>query len=70
MKQERNIQSEELQEGENSGQKAYKDSEFILLDDLVYAPLHALAKSNYQLRRNKKYGYCPSEGTGGNHFSE
>lgn len=50
MKQERNIQNEELQEGENSGQKAYKDSEFILLDDLVYAPLHALAKSNYQLR--------------------
>lgn len=26
------------------------DSEFILLDDLVYAPLHALAKSNQQLR--------------------
>lgn len=28
----------------------YKDNEFILLDDLVYAPLHALAKSNQQLR--------------------
>ncbi len=26
------------------------DSDFILLDDLVYAPLHALAKSNQQLR--------------------
>lgn len=26
------------------------DSEFILLDDLVYAPLHALAKSNRQLQ--------------------
>lgn len=28
----------------------YKDSDFILLDDLVYAPLHALARSNQQLR--------------------
>lgn len=28
----------------------YKNSDFILLDDLVYAPLHALAKSNQQLR--------------------
>ena len=28
----------------------YKESEFIALDDLVYAPLHALAQSNYQLR--------------------
>ena len=28
----------------------YKDSEFIPLDDLVYAPLHALAKSNQLLR--------------------
>jgi len=26
------------------------DSDFILLDDLVYAPLHALAKSNQQLQ--------------------
>lgn len=50
MKQERSSQNEEFQEGENSRQKAYKDSEFILLDDLVYAPLHALAKSNNQLR--------------------
>lgn len=28
----------------------FKDSDFIPLDDLVYAPLHALAKSNQQLR--------------------
>ena len=33
-----------------SGQEGYKDSDFIPLDDLVYAPLHALAKSNQQLR--------------------
>lgn len=26
------------------------DNDFILLDDLVYAPLHALAQSNHQLR--------------------
>lgn len=30
----------------------YKDSDFIRLDDLVYAPLHALAKSNQQLQAN------------------
>lgn len=30
--------------------QGYRESEFILLDDLVYAPLHALAKSNHQLR--------------------
>lgn len=39
---------------ENTGQgeavQGYKESEFIPLDDLVYAPLHALAKSNQQLR--------------------
>ena len=29
---------------------SYQESEFIPLDDLVYAPLHALAKSNQQLR--------------------
>ncbi len=34
----------------SSGQEGYKDSDFIPLDDLVYAPLHALAKSNQQLR--------------------
>lgn len=28
----------------------FKESDFIPLDDLVYAPLHALAKSNQQLR--------------------
>ncbi|MDE7477904.1 MAG: DUF2589 domain-containing protein [Lachnospiraceae bacterium] len=28
----------------------FQDSDFIPLDDLVYAPLHALAKSNQQLR--------------------
>lgn len=31
-------------------QTGYKESDFILLDDLVYAPLHALAQSNQQLR--------------------
>lgn len=30
--------------------KGYRESDFIPLDDLVYAPLHALAKSNHQLR--------------------
>lgn len=34
----------------NNGQESYKDSDFILLDELVYAPLHALAQSNQQLR--------------------
>lgn len=38
-------------EGRSGGSGAgYKDSDFIPLDDLVYAPLHALAKSNRQLR--------------------
>lgn len=31
-------------------ENSYEDSDFIPLDDLVYAPLHALAKSNRQLR--------------------
>ncbi len=35
------------EDGFNAG---YQDSEFIPLDDLVYAPLHALASSNDQLR--------------------
>ncbi len=35
---------------EKHNREGYKDSDFILLDDLVYAPLHALAKSNQQLR--------------------
>lgn len=36
------------EEGNNNG--AIMDSDFIPIDDLVYAPLHALAKSNHQLR--------------------
>ena len=35
---------------ENKKREGYRDSDFILLDDLVFAPLHALAKSNQQLR--------------------
>lgn len=35
-------------EGKKGG--AIMDNDFILLDDLVYAPLHALAKSNNRLR--------------------
>lgn len=35
---------------ENGYGNSYEDSDFIPLDDLVYAPLHALAKSNQQLR--------------------
>lgn len=36
---------------DNDGSGAgFKESDFIPLDDLVYAPLHALAKSNQQLR--------------------
>lgn len=38
---------EEAKQAEAGG---YQDSDFILLDELVYAPLHALAKSNQQLR--------------------
>ncbi len=37
------------QEERSEGQ-GYQKSEFILLDDLVYAPLYALAKSNERLR--------------------
>ncbi|MCM1184330.1 MAG: DUF2589 domain-containing protein [Roseburia sp.] len=36
--------------GDGGFKNRYQDSDFILLDDLVYAPLHALAKSNQQLR--------------------
>ncbi len=43
-------QKEAPQRGGESNRKGYRDSDFILLDDLVYAPLHALAKSNRQLR--------------------
>ncbi len=35
---------------EEEKNSSFKESDFILLDDLVYAPLHALAKSNRQLR--------------------
>lgn len=35
---------------EEKAKDNYVDSEYILLDDLVYAPLHALSKSNQQLR--------------------
>ena len=36
--------------GIGGSETGYQDSDFIPLDDLVYAPLHALAKSNQQLR--------------------
>lgn len=46
--------SDEYMDGGNSGNggsgAGFEDSDFIPLDDLVYAPLHALAKSNQQLR--------------------
>lgn len=45
-----NMQKESVPQGDKSNREGYRDSEFILLDDLVYAPLHALAKSNQQLR--------------------
>ncbi|MBO5032734.1 MAG: DUF2589 domain-containing protein [Lachnospiraceae bacterium] len=38
------------EEREDSSGGGFKESDFIPLDDLVYAPLHALAKSNQQLR--------------------
>ena len=38
------------EEREHSSGGGFKESDFIPLDDLVYAPLHALAKSNQQLR--------------------
>lgn len=37
-------------EEEVEQEAGFKESDFIPLDDLVYAPLHALAKSNQQLR--------------------
>lgn len=45
-----NMQKESAPQGDKKNREGYRDSEFILLDDLVYAPLHALAKSNQQLR--------------------
>ena len=42
---------EENYMGEEDGQTAaFRESDFIPLDDLVYAPLHALARSNQLLR--------------------
>lgn len=38
------------QQEDHKNSESYMDSDFIPLDDLVYAPLHALAKSNQQLR--------------------
>lgn len=37
-------------EESGGGDAEYQDSNFIRLEDLVYAPLHALVKSNQQLR--------------------
>lgn len=37
---------------EQESQAGYKESNFIPLDDLVYAPLHALAAADQQLRAN------------------
>lgn len=46
--------ADETGKNEGTGQKdtaqGYRENDFIPLDDLVYAPLHALAKSNHQLR--------------------
>lgn len=39
-----------MAEEDNLKVEGFKDSDFIPLDDLVYAPLYALAKSNRQLR--------------------
>ena len=38
--------------GEEVKGEGVMDNDFILLDDLVFAPLHALAKSNQQLREH------------------
>lgn len=50
MAEEGNNQNNPPQNRDRKNQNGYMDSDFILLDDLVYAPLHALAKSNMQLR--------------------
>lgn len=50
MAEESNNQNEPSQQEEETRSRGYKESDFILLDDLVYAPLHALAKANQQLR--------------------
>lgn len=50
----KNDTQNELLSNKNSkqliNQEGYIDSDFISLDDLVYAPLHSLAKANHQLR--------------------
>lgn len=38
------------EKGNGAAQEGYRESDFIFLDELVYAPLHALAQSNRQLR--------------------
>lgn len=40
----------ENREGQDGGDAEYQDSDFIRLEELVYAPLHALASANQQLR--------------------
>lgn len=50
MTDETNNQRETAADGEQKNIGGFRESDFILLDDLVYAPLHALAKSNQQLR--------------------
>lgn len=42
----------QIDQNENAKRTGFMDSNFIPLDDLVYAPLHALAKSNQQLREH------------------
>jgi hypothetical protein len=49
MADEREFKENEEKEG-GAAEAGYKESDFIPLDDLVYAPLHALAESNRQLR--------------------
>lgn len=49
MGKEEDLVEESAYEGEEI-EGGYRESEFIPLDDLVYAPLHALAKSNQHLR--------------------
>ena len=47
----RNENTMEISEPEEEKRSAeIMDNDFILLDDLVYAPLHALAQSNHRLR--------------------
>lgn len=41
---------DDMEDGGEGYRANFKDSDFMPLDDLVYAPLHALAKSSQQLR--------------------